>query len=175
MKDKTPDEIHRALKNQVVRLDPHPRNSAIVCMRCEQVVITCIRSMPTAPQVWYSVSDTAYLTKASDAPRLAAGLVSFGCAVIGDAVPTASYPIEPSPMPRARVPWCGECDERTRMRSLPGPTLARCPRCHPLRAEPLAGHHEPEPMPDPSAYHAGVQAAREALRRARDDDEAHPF
>jgi hypothetical protein len=33
---------------------------------------------------------------------------------------------------RARPPWCGTCDERTRMRGLDGETPARCPACHPM-------------------------------------------
>lgn len=36
---------------------------------------------------------------------------------------------------RAIVPWCGECDERTRMREDGDGRPSRCPDCHPLGAQ----------------------------------------
>lgn len=36
--------------------------------------------------------------------------------------------------PHARPPWCGECDERTRIAGEPD-APRRCPTCHPLRGE----------------------------------------
>jgi hypothetical protein len=42
--------------------------------------------------------------------------------------------------PAAKPPWCGKCEERTRHseRERDGqPEVSRCPRCHPLRGEPL--------------------------------------
>ena len=46
-----------------------------------------------------------------------------------------------TPRHRAAPPWCGECDERTRMVTVLGATpaddrMARCIRCHPLSAHP---------------------------------------
>lgn len=35
---------------------------------------------------------------------------------------------------RPKPRWCGSCDERTRMTELPDGTVARCSRCHPIRA-----------------------------------------
>jgi hypothetical protein len=35
-----------------------------------------------------------------------------------------------------RPPWCGECDERTRLAELGDGRIARCIRCHPLSVEP---------------------------------------
>lgn len=34
--------------------------------------------------------------------------------------------------PKPRPPWCGSCDESTRLVELPGGTVARCATCHPL-------------------------------------------
>lgn len=173
MIDKTPDALHKALTGQIIRLDAHKTTPAVVCMRCEPVVITCLRSMPSAPQTWYSSSDTAYLVKANDAERLATGLRSFGAVVLGDAAPA-----EPSSGPSSSraTGWCGECDTRTRLRRK-GDTLTRCPVCHPLRAEPVPTQPA-EPRPAMEVYQAGMRAVRAELARARaawGDDEARPF
>lgn len=34
-------------------------------------------------------------------------------------------------------PWCGICDERTRLIVIAGDRMARCPECHPRRREHL--------------------------------------
>ena len=36
-----------------------------------------------------------------------------------------------------RPPWCGICDQRTRLIGVPGGMLARCQECHPLARENL--------------------------------------
>lgn len=36
-----------------------------------------------------------------------------------------------------RPPWCGICDERTRLIGVPGGMLSRCQECHPLARESL--------------------------------------
>jgi len=36
-----------------------------------------------------------------------------------------------------RPPWCGICDEQTRLIGIPGDRLARCRECHPLARETL--------------------------------------
>lgn len=33
--------------------------------------------------------------------------------------------------PVKRPPWCGQCEERSRLVDLPNGMAARCPRCHP--------------------------------------------
>jgi hypothetical protein len=45
------------------------------------------------------------------------------------------------PRPPPKPPWCGECDEQTRMVTVLGETpakdrMARCLRCHPLSQAP---------------------------------------
>jgi hypothetical protein len=35
----------------------------------------------------------------------------------------------------ARPPWCGQCDQGTRLIELDDDRMARCPRCHPLAGE----------------------------------------
>lgn len=37
---------------------------------------------------------------------------------------------------RVRPPWCGTCDEATRLVELADGRAARCSRCHPLRGLP---------------------------------------
>lgn len=55
-----------------------------------------------------------------------------------DAAPTPPRPAPKeagrgkSPDPVVRPPWCGECDERTR---LTGEPPSRCPACHPLKPD----------------------------------------
>ena len=54
----------------------------------------------------------------------------------------------PRPPTRAKPPWCGECDERTRIVTVLGATpaddrIARCIRCHPLSAERPGRDDEP--------------------------------
>jgi hypothetical protein len=150
--------------------------------------------MPKAPQCWYAPTDRAYLVKAADVLRLVAGLRSFGAAVVGDSAPTEGLVVvEPG---KARPPWCGSCDERTRLVSAEHGAAGRCPACHPLRAE-TRRRPEPEPVPSVEEYQAGVRRVREELRRLRaghtreirhgepvligelvddeGDDEAHPF
>jgi hypothetical protein len=39
-----------------------------------------------------------------------------------------------------KPPWCGICDERTRLIGVPGDKLARCQECHPLRHAHLRQH-----------------------------------
>jgi len=40
------------------------------------------------------------------------------------------------PQPAARPPWCGQCDERTRLVERPGDGVPyRCPSCHPTTAD----------------------------------------
>jgi hypothetical protein len=46
--------------------------------------------------------------------------------------------------PPPKPPWCGECDERTRLVGMGGDRPARCIRCHPLSVA------RPEPEPEPS-------------------------
>lgn len=41
----------------------------------------------------------------------------------------------PPPTPPGKPPWCGECDERTRIAGTPDQPR-RCPNCHPLRDSP---------------------------------------
>lgn len=46
--------------------------------------------------------------------------------------------LEGLPLPKgvqaaAKPPWCGECDERTRMRETPDDKVIRCRECHPQR------------------------------------------
>jgi hypothetical protein len=191
MKPLTPDEIHAAISGVIITLNPHPSNAEVVMMTADNPVIVALRSMPTAPQLWYSASDSAYLLKARDSARLVKGLRSFGGIVVGNV--EAAVLTEPEPGKR-RPPWCGECDGSTRLVRVEG-GLGRCPRCHPLRAEPVR-HREPEPEPSVEEYQAGVRRVREELRRLRagrpyevrhgepvlvgelvndDDDEAHPF
>jgi len=53
------------------------------------------------------------------------------------------------PPHRARPPWCGQCDERTRMLGFDGDAPARCPRCNPGGAgRPGRGpdHHPDDPL-----------------------------
>ena len=39
--------------------------------------------------------------------------------------------------PAARRPWCGVCEERTRLRDVDASTVRRCPACHPSTAVPF--------------------------------------
>ena len=51
------------------------------------------------------------------------------------AVLTARLSPAELPMPpgqRSRPPWCGECDERTRMLGFDGDAPRTCPRCKPV-------------------------------------------
>lgn len=181
MKPLTPDEIHKAIDGVIVTLNPHPANAEIVMMTADNAVIGAMRSMPTAPQLWYSASDSAYLLKARDSARLVKGLRSFGAVVVGNV--EAALVVEPG---RSRPPWCGVCDGSTRLQTAPDGAVGRCPRCHPLRAEPVH-HAEPEAVPSVEEYQAGVRRVRDELRRLglvswrnavavrEDDDEAHPF
>jgi hypothetical protein len=50
---------------------------------------------------------------------------------------------EPSTGRQAKPPWCGECDERTRLAELPDGRMTRCIRCHPLSVR------RPDPAPEP--------------------------
>lgn len=46
----------------------------------------------------------------------------------------ADLPDPPARQVRTRPPWCGECDEATRLIEHPADdTVTRCPRCHPAR------------------------------------------
>jgi hypothetical protein len=56
--------------------------------------------------------------------------------------------------PPPKPPWCGECDEETRLVGMHGDRPARCIRCHPLSVT------RPEPEPEPSG---------------RPDDGEYPF
>lgn len=39
-----------------------------------------------------------------------------------------------------RPPWCGICDERTRLVAVPGGKVDRCRECHPLARQNLKQH-----------------------------------
>jgi hypothetical protein len=81
----------------------------------------------------------------TDHARRVAGLI-LGDRVLRDPAAAARYArraIEAEPDPRARfitlaaaparsVPWCGKCDEATRLRDHDGGALGRCPDRHPL-------------------------------------------
>jgi hypothetical protein len=47
----------------------------------------------------------------------------------------------PPPAPR-RPPWCGECDQATRMLDFDGDAPRRCPRCKPPPANPASTRAE---------------------------------
>lgn len=49
--------------------------------------------------------------------------------------PPATTPPKPS-----KPPWCGQCDERTRLVTVADGRMARCHACHPLRGQELAQH-----------------------------------
>jgi hypothetical protein len=51
------------------------------------------------------------------------------------------------PRPVAKPPWCGECDQQTRLVDRDGDHPARCIRCHPLSVRPADPAPEPEPYP----------------------------
>jgi hypothetical protein len=57
-----------------------------------------------------------------------------------------------------KPPWCGECDERTRLADLDDGRVTRCIRCHPLSVR---------PPKDPARHGDRRPPARAALRRAR--------
>jgi hypothetical protein len=60
-------------------------------------------------------------------------------AVLAARLSPAELPASPGGAP-ARPPWCGACDERTRMLGrYDGETPSRCPRCHPLRFDRTSG------------------------------------
>jgi Helix-turn-helix domain len=50
----------------------------------------------------------------------------------------------------ARLPWCGECDEVTRMLGFDGDAPRRCPRCKPWAAESHAARHGNGPLSLPA-------------------------
>ena len=60
-------------------------------------------------------------------------------AVLATRLSPAELPAPPGGA-QARPPWCGACDERTRMLGrYDGETPSRCPRCHPLMVDSTSG------------------------------------
>jgi len=76
------------------------------------------------------------------APAALAAFVGANTAGIRSPAAVLAARLSPAELPapsnrvRARAPWCGECDERTRrlQRAADGADTGRCPRCHPLAA-----------------------------------------
>jgi hypothetical protein len=71
---------------------------------------------------------------------------------------------EPSAERPAKPPWCGECDERTRLAELPDGGMTRCIRCHPLaQTRPAA----PEPPCDEPGCdgHGWIETGDGTVRR----------
>jgi zinc knuckle protein len=74
-----------------------------------------------------------------------------------------------------RPPWCGICDQRTRLIGVPGGMLARCQECHPLARENLKQFRRCQSCREliyeydtaPCGYHAIV--ARESRRGEPDE------
>lgn len=67
-------------------------------------------------------------------------------AVLAARLSAAELPA-PSHQHSARLPWCGQCDERTRMVGFYGDAPAPCPRCRPGcepgQLDPAAAHPAP--------------------------------
>lgn len=157
-----------AIAGQVVSIYPHPSATDLACLNCEPEVAAALRALPTAPSIWYAPSIPAYLLKGRDVGHMIRGLQAHGAIV-------ASTYAAPDPDRRpSRPPWCGECEERTRLRDVTRDelgyplTLTRCPECHPARHEPLpgmTGRHDVEPEPDPESYAAGLAEVRAEMRR----------
>jgi hypothetical protein len=71
---------------------------------------------------------------------------------------------EPSAERPAKPPWCGECDEETRLAELPDGGMTRCIRCHPLaQTRPAA----PEPPCDQPGCdgHGWIETGDGTVRR----------
>lgn len=58
------------------------------------------------------------------------------------AEPGSSPPSRPASGRTAKPPWCGTCDERTRLIELTDERMARCKNCHPLAHHELAQHRK---------------------------------
>src|SRR5205085_7513691 len=125
------------IAGQIVSIYPHPDPEVrdIACLNAEPEVIAQLRRLPTAPALTYAPSVPAYLLKGRDVGHMIRGLQAHGAIV---ASTYAAPDVERQPSSR-KPPWCGECDERTRLRDVPNPegsldhpTLTRCPSCHPL-------------------------------------------
>jgi hypothetical protein len=72
------------------------------------------------------------------APAALADFVGANTAGVRSPAAVLAARLSPSELPpppdsaRARRPWCGACDESTRMLGRYGDVPSRCPRCHPL-------------------------------------------
>lgn len=91
----------------------------------------------------------------------------------------ASHRPAPAPVTKSahEMPWCTQCDERTRQVDVSadqdGTRISRCPRCHDLRAQMLPQTGAPwkatrEPTTaDRDANARGADRVRQAVRAAR--------
>lgn len=71
---------------------------------------------------------------------------------------------EPSAARPAKPPWCGECDEHTRLAELPDGQMTRCIRCHPL-AQTRPAASEP-PCDEPGCDgHGWIETGDGTVRR----------
>jgi hypothetical protein len=102
-------------------------------------------------------------------------------AVLAARLSPAELPAPPGGAP-ARPPWCGACDERTRMLGVyDGNTPSRCPSCHPLTIDSTSGSPIPS-VParergEPDGSYAGACAGitrRGALLRLVAHQEGQP-
>jgi hypothetical protein len=89
-------------------------------------------------------------------------------AVLAVRLSAAELPPPPGPRP-SRPPWCGECDERTRMAGFYSDAPNPCPRC-----KPTAGAQQRSPSPD-SPHRLYGDPAQQASSGARAvQRSAHP-
>ncbi len=85
-----------------------------------------------ASQVLEAVEARAAAPIAHPIPYMAAMELGDLADIVAAAMDTTGPP-EPADRPPGRDPWCGQCDEHTRLLDPDKPR--RCPACHPLRGE----------------------------------------
>jgi hypothetical protein len=110
------------------------------------------------------------------APAALADFVGANTAGVRSPAAVLAARLSPSELPpppdraQARQPWCGACDESTRMLGRYGDDVpSRCPRCHPLATgtgDTGAEGRAPEAGKNPAAQTAVSAVQREAERSA---------
>jgi len=182
-------------KHQLAIIKDHPYSDAVALIEVEPEASELLRADPDCPAMWWTDRLGAWRVSVAGMGDLATVFGRLDFTVIDereirmrevDATRAAESATRDAAnavaaggkLPRDQwPPWCGECDEHTRQReALDGyggnPAVMRCPRCHPLRGQPLrsgdAHHVEPPPdSPDVEAVKAHVARMRDTLDRSQ--------